>query len=203
MSSRMVRVPEESVTRLVTWRTAMMGLVMQQRERFGSTGRVGTRLSRRQWLHCSLAGLVAACAPGTSVLAQGTSEPASTKPAPAPRQPVILVVGDSLSAEYGIARGKGWVALLEQRLRRDGLRAAVVNASVSGDTTAGGQARLPALLSRHRPAVVVIELGGNDALRGLPMSATRQNLRDMARAARAAGARVLIAEPEEYQLQRT
>jgi len=107
--------------------------------------------------------------------------------------PVILVVGDSLSAEYGSARGQGWVALLEQRLRRDGLRGAVVNASVSGDTTSGGKVRLPALLTRHRPAVVVIELGGNDALRGLPMSATRQNLTDMAKAARAAGARVLIA----------
>ena len=109
------------------------------------------------------------------------------------RSPTLLVVGDSLSAEYGIARGQGWVALLEQRLRRDGLRGAVVNASVSGDTTSGGKARLPALLTRHRPAVVVIELGGNDALRGLPMSATRQNLTDMAKAARAAGARVLIA----------
>jgi acyl-CoA thioesterase-1 len=103
------------------------------------------------------------------------------------------VVGDSLSAEYGIARGQGWVALLEQRLQREGLRGSVVNASVSGDTTSGGMARLPSLLTRHRPAVVVIELGGNDALRGLPMAATRQNLTDMARAARAAGARVLIA----------
>jgi acyl-CoA thioesterase-1 len=107
--------------------------------------------------------------------------------------PVILVVGDSLSAEYGIARGQGWVALLEQRLQRESLRGTVVNASVSGDTTAGGKSRLPALLTRHRPAVVVIELGGNDALRGLPMGATRQNLGDMARVARAAGARVLLA----------
>ena len=103
------------------------------------------------------------------------------------------MVGDSLSAEYGIARGQGWVALLEQRLQREGLRGTVVNASVSGDTTSGGKARLPGLLTRHRPAVVVIELGGNDALRGLPMSATRQNLTDMAKAARTAGARVLIA----------
>jgi acyl-CoA thioesterase-1 len=106
---------------------------------------------------------------------------------------VILVVGDSQSAEYGIARGQGWVALLEQRLQHEGLRGTVVNASVSGDTTSGGKARLPGLLTRHRPAVVVIELGGNDALRGLPMSATRQNLADMAKATRAAGARVLIA----------
>jgi len=103
------------------------------------------------------------------------------------------VVGDSLSAEYGIARGQGWVALLEQRLKREGLRGSVVNASVSGDTTSGGKARLPGLLTRHRPAVVVIELGGNDALRGLPMSSTRQNLTEMTRAARNAGARVLIA----------
>ena len=107
----------------------------------------------------------------TPVRAQGASKVEA---------PVILVVGDSLSAEYGIARGQGWVALLERRLQREGLSGAVVNASVSGDTTSGGKARLPGLLTRHRPVVVVIELGGNDALRGLPMSATRQNLTDMA-----------------------
>lgn len=154
------------------------------------TERAGADLLRRRWLHCSLALCVAACALATSVQAQGANpDPrAATPPAP-----VILVVGDSLSAEYGIARGQGWVALLEQRLQREGLRGAVVNASVSGDTTAGGKSRLPALLTRHQPAIVVIELGGNDALRGLPMSATRQNLTDMARAARSAGARVLIA----------
>jgi len=121
---------------------------------------------RRQWLHCSLALCVAACALATPVRAQGTN-PGS--PAAAPAAPVILVVGDSLSAEYGIARGQGWVALLEQRLQREGLRGTVVNASVSGDTTSGGKARLPGLLTRHRPAIVVIELGGNDALRGLPV----------------------------------
>ena len=134
---------------------------------------------------------------GTSVRAQGTSATpggaAGGTASAAVGAPVILVVGDSLSAEYGIARGQGWVALLEQRLQREGLRGTVVNASVSGDTTSGGKARLPGLLTRHRPAVVVIELGGNDALRGLPMNATRQNLTDMAKAARAAGARVLIA----------
>ena len=106
--------------------------------------------------------------------------------------PVILVLGDSLSAEYGLARGSGWVALLEQRLKRGGVRARVVNASVSGDTTAGGRSRLPALLQQHRPAVVVIELGGNDALRGLPLAGTRDNLRAMIRASREAGARVLL-----------
>ena len=148
---------------------------------------------RRQWLHCSLAAWLAACALSTSVQAQGASPGNAPAPSGPSSVPVILVVGDSLSAEYGIARGQGWVALLEQRLQREGLRGTVVNASVSGDTTSGGRARLPGLLTRHRPAVVVIELGGNDALRGLPMSATRQNLTDMTKAARATGARVLIA----------
>ncbi len=104
----------------------------------------------------------------------------------------LLVVGDSLSAEYGLARGSGWVALLEQRLAQERIAAGVVNASVSGDTTAGGRSRLPALLQQHRPSHVVIELGGNDALRGLPLATTQDNLQAMARAARAAGAKVLI-----------
>jgi len=105
----------------------------------------------------------------------------------------ILVVGDSLSAEYGLARGSGWVALLEKRLARDQLGWKVVNASISGDTTSGGRSRLAALLRQHKPHVVVIELGGNDALRGLPLTLTRDNLTAMARAAKAAGAKVLIA----------
>lgn len=104
----------------------------------------------------------------------------------------ILVVGDSLSAEYGIARGSGWVALLEQRLAREKIGARVVNASISGDTTSGGRSRLPALLKQHRPSHVVIELGGNDALRGLPLAMTRENLVEMTRAARAAGAKVVL-----------
>ena len=121
-------------------------------------------------------------------LAQATAPAAASVKAPA-----ILVVGDSLSAEYGIARGTGWVALLEKRLAAEKLAWRVVNASISGDTTSGGRSRLPALLQREKPAVVVIELGGNDALRGLPLNATRDNLRAMAQAAKAAGARVLIA----------
>lgn len=104
----------------------------------------------------------------------------------------ILVVGDSLSAEYGLQRGSGWVALLERRLAAEGIHASVVNASVSGETTAGGRSRLPALLRQHKPDVVILELGGNDALRGLPLDATRANLDAMAHAAKAAGARVLI-----------
>ncbi len=104
----------------------------------------------------------------------------------------ILVVGDSLSAEYGITRGSGWVALLEQRLAREKSEATVVNASISGDTTSGGLARLPALLRQHKPDLVIIELGGNDALRGLPLDMTGANLKQMARLASAAGARVVI-----------
>ncbi len=108
-------------------------------------------------------------------------------------QPKILVVGDSLSAEYGLVRGAGWVALLEQRLAREKLAWQVVNASISGDTTSGGRSRLPALLKVHRPQVVILELGGNDALRGLPLAMTQANLTDMTRAAKTAGAQVLIA----------
>jgi acyl-CoA thioesterase-1 len=104
----------------------------------------------------------------------------------------LLVVGDSISAEYGLPRGSGWVALLERRIARDRLPVKVINASISGDTTSGGRTRLPALLAQHRPDVVLIELGGNDALRGLPLSMTEANLLAMTRAAKAAGARVLI-----------
>lgn len=105
---------------------------------------------------------------------------------------VLLVVGDSLSAEYGLARGTGWVALLQQRLAQRSPAASVVNASISGDTTSGGRSRLAALLKTHRPTHVVIELGGNDALRGLPLSMTRDNLLAMVRAAMAAGAKVML-----------
>jgi acyl-CoA thioesterase-1 len=105
----------------------------------------------------------------------------------------LLVVGDSLSAEYGLARGTGWVALLEKKLAGERLGFKVVNASISGDTTSGGRSRLPALLAEHKPQVVVIELGGNDALRGLPLAMTEANLVEMVRQAKAAGARVLLA----------
>ena len=108
------------------------------------------------------------------------------------KQPVLLVVGDSVSAGYGLANGQGWVELLGKRIAADGLRYRVVNASISGDTTAGGRARLPALLTQHKPAVVVIELGGNDALRGGKLATTRDNLDAMTAASQAAGAKVLI-----------
>jgi len=106
--------------------------------------------------------------------------------------PTLLVLGDSLSAEYGLPRGSGWVALLEARLRERRFGHQVVNASISGDTTSGGVSRLPALLARHRPGVVVIELGSNDALRGLSLQMTEQNLVRMVQASRQAGARVLL-----------
>lgn len=102
------------------------------------------------------------------------------------------MLGDSLSAEYGLKRGSGWVALLESRLAAEKIAARVINASVSGETTSGGRSRLPALLSQHKPAVVVIELGGNDALRGLPLGMTEDNLSEMTQAAQRIGARVLL-----------
>ena len=111
---------------------------------------------------------------------------------PAAPKKNVLVLGDSLSAEYGLARGTGWVALLEPRLAEEKVVANVVNASISGDTTSGGRSRLPALLERHRPSHVVIELGGNDALRGLPLKMTHDNLVAMVRAAKTAGARVMV-----------
>jgi acyl-CoA thioesterase-1 len=101
-------------------------------------------------------------------------------------------LGDSLSAEYGLKRGTGWVALLEKRLVKEKIAAKVINASISGDTTSGGRSRLPALLSQQKPSVVVIELGGNDALRGLPLAMTQDNLQTMVRVAQATGAKVLI-----------
>ena len=153
----------------------MMGVGMREGD-----GRIGWQASRRQWLRdCSL--LAAASAVAGPLAAQGAGA-----------KRTLLVVGDSLSAEYGLARGQGWVALLAGRIDRERLPYEVVNASISGDTTSGGRSRLPALLQQHKPAVVVIELGGNDALRGLPLASTEQNLVAMTRAAKAAGGRVLL-----------
>ncbi len=136
-------------------------------------------VTRREWLaHCSLLGL-GLCGAGAMA---ATAKPPAT----------LLVVGDSLSAEYGLARGSGWVALLEQRLAKEKIAARVINASISGDTTSGGRSRLPALLTQHRPTHVLIELGGNDALRGLPLTMTRDNLAAMVKASRDAGAQVLM-----------
>jgi acyl-CoA thioesterase I len=138
------------------------------------------RPTRRQWLlHFTVLAAALAAAPSNAPAAR--------------RAPVLLVVGDSLSAEYGLQRGQGWVALLDQRLATEKLDAKVINASISGDTTAGGRSRLASLLKLHKPTHVILELGGNDALRGLPLEQTRKNLAEMAAASRAAGAKVLIA----------
>ena len=143
------------------------------------------RADRRRWLaDCSVA-LASAVLLGSMPSGSGAAVAAA-------KARKILVVGDSLSAEYGLVRGSGWVALLEQRLAQDHIPASVVNASISGDTTSGGLARLPALLRQHRPDLVLLELGGNDALRGLPIEMTRSNLAEMARLAKAAKARVVI-----------
>lgn len=104
----------------------------------------------------------------------------------------LLVLGDSLSAEYGLPRGSGWVALLQKQLDASHPGTAIVNASISGETTSGGRSRLPALLKQHQPTHVIIELGGNDALRGLSLAMTGDNLLFMAKAARQTGAKVLL-----------
>jgi len=104
----------------------------------------------------------------------------------------LLVLGDSISAEYGLPRDSGWVSLLQTRLSDDKLPVSVVNASISGETTAGGLTRLPGLLQQHKPAVLIIELGGNDGLRGLSLAATQSNLREMIKSADRIGARVLL-----------
>jgi acyl-CoA thioesterase-1 len=140
----------------------------------------GSRPSRRRFLHFS----VSVAAALASVFAA---------PARAAGDRAIVVVGDSISAEFGLARGSGWVALLGQRVAEQKLPWTVANASISGDTTSGGLARLPQVLKQQHPQVVIIELGGNDALRGLPMSDTRKNLDAMASLAVASGAKVLIA----------
>jgi acyl-CoA thioesterase-1 len=106
--------------------------------------------------------------------------------------PVVLVIGDSISAGYGLASGEGWVDLLAAKIKSDGYPYRVVNASISGDTTAGGRARLPGLLKQYQPAIVVVELGANDALRGGNLTATRGNLDAMVSTAQAAGAKALI-----------
>lgn len=135
--------------------------------------------------------LLAACLLSTTAGAVGPAAPTTT----------ILVLGDSLSAGYGLDAGQGWVALLEQKLKSQGLPQRVVNASISGETTAGGLARLPALLDRHRPDLVLVELGGNDGLRALPVKSMRNNLERIIDLSQAAGARPVLFEmriPENY-----
>jgi acyl-CoA thioesterase I len=125
-------------------------------------------------------------APGTVRAASDTTGAASAE------HPVILVFGDSLSAGYGLRPGSGWVTLLAQKLAKQGYGFQVTNASVSGETTEGGVARLPRALELHHPRVVILELGANDGLRGLPVTSARDNLDRMIGLCRAQGARVLL-----------
>jgi acyl-CoA thioesterase-1 len=153
-------------------------------------GLYGGRFAALQRLLVVMALLVAT----SGVAVAAAPRPAAAKPTASVTSPsrTVLVIGDSLSAAYGLRANQGWVSLTEQRLRasRPGWR--VVNASISGDTTAGGAARIARELARSRPAVVVIELGANDGLRGLDLAASRANLDRMIRLSRGAGARVLL-----------
>ena len=133
--------------------------------------------------------VIASALMSSPVFAQKTAAPSSQSNTSVPS---ILILGDSLSAEYGLARGTGWVALLEKKLQSDQSPWKVVNASISGETTAGGQTRLAQLLKVHQPKVVVIELGANDALRGLQLKATEKNLQAMIQASKNIGAKVLV-----------
>lgn len=148
----------------------------------------------------------AMCVAGTAGAASPTGRPGTASPEQTAQThsqthaqaqataPVILVLGDSLSAEYGLDRGTGWVPLLAKRLATapGAIHYSVSNASISGDTTSGGLSRLPALLARVHPAVVIVELGANDALRGIPIATTRNNLSTIVQTAQAQGAKVLL-----------
>ena len=112
----------------------------------------------------------------------------------ASEEPTIVILGDSLSAAYGMETHESWPSLLQQRLDQNGHAYRVFNSSIAGDTTQGGLARLPRLLEKQQPAIVMIELGGNDGLRGLPLEVTRGNLASMIEKSRASGAEVIISE---------
>jgi acyl-CoA thioesterase I len=161
---------------------------------------------RRRWLQHGLAATLVAAVPAMShaqtkpvetapkVPAKTAADSAKASPKPSTKTPpVILIYGDSISAEYGLARGTGWAALLEKRLAERKLPHTVVNASISGETTSGGLSRFPEVLARVKPTVLVLELGGNDALRGLPLTMSRQNLATMIESAQKAGSTVVLA----------
>ncbi|MGT2471064.1 arylesterase [Paraburkholderia terrae] len=124
----------------------------------------------------------------TAAAAMATPTGSNTQQA----KPTIIVLGDSLSAEYGLPRDTGWVSLMRQRLSSERIDYNVANASISGDTTSGGRARLPALMQRLKPAVVIVELGANDALRGVPLDTTEDNLRTIIEQAQQGHAKVLL-----------
>ncbi|MDF1644413.1 MAG: arylesterase [Pseudomonadales bacterium] len=135
------------------------------------------------WISLCIGGISNVLAADAVSPTSGTVGPANT----------LIVLGDSISAGYGIPAGSGWVDLLQQRLDTQGIEWKVVNASISGETTKGGLARLPALLERHQPSIVVIELGGNDGLRGYPLARIRANLETMLQLNQKAGAQTILA----------
>lgn len=140
-----------------------------------------------------------ACSDGPAATSAATPERAPTASTESPADPSpsaatrnVLVMGDSLSAAYNLSAEQGWVALLDAQMRTEAPQFRMVNASISGETTAGGKARIDAALAQHRPDLVVIELGANDGLRGLPLEESRRNLEAMVSASKAAGAEVLL-----------
>ena len=207
ISRKMLKVPVESVTDLKTCSTeiiegvacvelpafteetvespmsALTGNLLKSwkssRDNFNKVA-----IPRRAGVSITAAALLAACLVALPALGSTQTPPAAAD--------TVLVVGDSLSAEYGLKRGTGWVPLLDRQLAEDNKHVKVVNASISGDTTSGGRSRLAPLLALHKPTVVVIELGGNDALRGLPLDMTEKNISAMTQASKKAGAKVLI-----------
>lgn len=176
---------------------------MSLRTTMHAQARAVMRTHTQNGLRIALAALfavsMAACSDGATDSASAqpaAAAPTSTEapaaaPAPVPDR-TVLVMGDSLSAGYGLQIEQGWVALTADRIAESHPRWRVVNASISGETTAGGAARIGAALERHTPELVIIELGGNDGLRGLSLEQTRDNLEAMIRAAQAADARVLL-----------
>jgi acyl-CoA thioesterase-1 len=125
------------------------------------------------------------------LLASESTPKVNAKTSPSPEK-IVLIVGDSLSAEYGLTRGTGWVQLMSDQAVKETMKVKMVNASISGDTSSGGLSRLPQLLKVHQPHVLIVELGGNDALRGLSMQMTQQNLSAMANQGKKAGAKVMV-----------
>ncbi len=196
----MVNVPVESLTLLKTCSTEIIEEEVDAEAALFGTLTAGSNMSalsenlRSDFTKLARAAAARLVKPlGALLLAGFAAAPLLAQaPAAAAARDTVLIVGDSLSAEYGLKRGTGWVPLLEKQLAADQKSARVVNASISGDTTSGGRSRLPALLTQHKPTMVVIELGGNDALRGLPLDMTKANLLAMTQAAKKAGAKVLL-----------
>ncbi|PAT31087.1 arylesterase [Vandammella animalimorsus] len=190
MLNRLVRwataVEGHTAQRLCAWLPQLRWLGVQRHDCSAKTGAPAPVGARR--LLALLPGVLALLAllPGPLAAQQGPAASATPQPAR------LLVVGDSISAEYGLARGQGWVQLLSARLAKRQPPIEVINASISGETTAGGRTRLAALLQAHAPQYLLIALGGNDALRGLPLQSTRENLTAMLDAARQAQARALL-----------